>query len=313
MTADMKGNSKMKRIILNIGMISLGAISWFQGTAEAQVRTTTTYNDVEAVAKKEMAQQKMKDADDAMEKGDYTTACQMYAESNDLVPDFKTEYALVQCLVKLGLYADAYYRMEDVAARAPDRDSVQWAHEEAQKIKDEAPCISINISEKLRAITDLEVTLDGAVLPRASWNDACLPVNCGTHNIRASAPQTAWNPQQTLTLVPGRHYVVALGMPRSLPPPPVPPTMVNPVKPAAFAIPSGIATAVGLIGLAMIAVGPDEKDRRALEIVTTAGLFAGGLGFTTGLIVYGTAKPVPQYATARAGVVNIGAGFQGRF
>jgi hypothetical protein len=115
-------------------------------------------------------------------------------------------------------------------------------------------------------------------------------------------------------LVPHRHYVEALAMPRYGAGPLAPPIMDNPVKPAAFIVPTVICGAAAIIStIIMLAGNPNKEDHHKLEIAIDASLIAGGVALTTGLFAYGTATPVPQVAGVRQGFVNVGLGIQGQF
>lgn len=297
---------------LRCGLIGAGLIAALESSAMAQNDSTATSATVEDGARKERAKGLRDRADEDMKTGNHATACALYAESNDLVPDLQTEADLIECQVKLGLYADAHQRMLEAAEKAkaiPDKDAWEWALKRAQEIKEEAPCIVVDVSEELRAIPDLEVSLDGATIPRASWNDLCVPVNLGTHQIQARAARRTWNPQRTTALVPRKHYLEALARPVVVIPEPPPQEKVNPVKPFVFIIPSAI---FGVIGLLPLLVMEHNTTDRTREVVAASFLGAAVGGFTSGLTVYATTSPVPQNG-AKLTAGEVGVIYRGRF
>ncbi|HRI62664.1 MAG TPA: hypothetical protein PK156_00455 [Polyangium sp.] len=294
-------------------LIGLSLFGSLENSAMAQDDTTATYAAVEDGARKERAKVLRDKADEEMKTGNYATACALYAESNDFVLDLQTEADLIECQVKLGLYADAHYRMlaaADKAKAIPDKEAWEWALKRAQEIKEEAPCIVVNVSEELRGIPDLEVSLDGGTIPRGSWNDVCVPVNLGTHQLHARATRRTWHQQRVTALNPRRHYAVTLTPPFLVEPTPPPQKMKSPIKLGAIAVPAALFLVAGLAPL--IAIKHDGKDPTR-EIVSAA--FLGGfMGVaTSGVTVYATTADVPQVGPKQTTLVNIGVVYRGRF
>ncbi len=294
-------------------LIGLSLFGSFENSAMAQDDTTATYAAVEGEARKERAKVLRDKADEEMKTGNYATACALYAESNDFVLDLQTEADLIECQVKLGLYADAHYRMlaaADKAKAIPDKEAWEWALKRAQEIKEEAPCIVVNVSEELRGIPDLEVSLDGGTIPRGSWNDVCVPVNLGTHQLHARATRRTWHQQRVTALNPRRHYAVTLTPPFLVEPTPPPEKMVSPVKPSAIFIPSLI---FGVIGFLPLAVMEHNKNDPTREIVA-ASLFGAAAGcLASGLTVFASTPYVPQYSAPKTTTISMGVAYRGRF
>ncbi len=267
---------------------------------------------VAEAAKLDIAQKKVDEADELVAKGQYIEACRLYDLANELVPELKTELALVECLVKLGQYADAHQRMVTVAKKVPPTDPAaqKWANGRVKEILASAPCITIDVNESERNILDLEIDLDGQSVPRDSWSRVCYAVNLGKHVVKIRASQHGWTPQTLTTLVPEKRYAITINPPASNTPKQPPLKSENPVKPLAFIIPAVIFAVAGIGIYAAMDHHPDDPTR---EIFTAACFGAGTGALISGVSIYLTATPTPISPEIRTGFSHIGFGLQGRF
>jgi hypothetical protein len=143
-----------------------------------------------------------------MEGGEYTRACPKLEVSNGLDPQLGTELHLGHCYEKLGQLAKAHRTFQaaaDLAARKRDpREKV--AHERVQSL---AARLSLLVVHPSDPATGLTITLDGAPIAKAQWNEP-VAIEPGEHLLRASAPgRESW--QQTFTI--GSPARLGIGIP----------------------------------------------------------------------------------------------------
>jgi len=124
---------------------------------------------------------------EAMERGDYETACQRFAASMEAEASVGAMLNLARCHQKVGKDASAWAEFREAAAMArragqPSREegALQYAAElEARLSK-----LTIDVPAP---VAGLKVTRNGADVPAGSFGTA-VPVDPGTHVIEASAP-----------------------------------------------------------------------------------------------------------------------------
>jgi hypothetical protein len=125
----------------------------------------------------------------AMEKGDFTTACERFAESQRLDPAAGTLINLADCLDRQGKIASAWQRWKEALDMLrPDDERRAAVSQRAQSIEARVPKLELQLSAKAPPGTTAE--RDGVALGSASFGIS-LPVDPGPHRIVAKAPGRA--------------------------------------------------------------------------------------------------------------------------
>jgi hypothetical protein len=313
MTYMEKGPFTMKRESFIFGISLAGALFVDPNTAVAQQTNDDTYDLVRKEKQSELADQKTNAADKLVEQGDLVGACRQYEIADRLDPNLIRKGAAIACLEKLGHYADAYYRMQKIARETNDEQIRRDAMAEANRIKGKAPCIFIDVPESVREIPNLEVSIDGQVIPKDSWEKTCTPVNLGDHTITAKAPSRGWAPQKHSVMAPETQYRVTIQKPSWTGQIPAPAKPENPVNRAAFLIPSAILSAVGIGCLVYAYKMPNEKDAVTPTIAGYSFLSGAVAALGSGTIVYVVAEPNDSATTKQARLPNVTIGLTGRF
>jgi len=143
--------------------------------AEPETSTQAT-----AVALFDEARQLMKD-------GRNEEACPKLQESQRLSPGIGTLYNLADCYEKIGRTASAWLRFREVVARSSGAGQMERAEAARKRVDAVEPRLCRVRISILDATSDLTVELDGAPASSATWSTA-VPVDPGTHVVRASAP-----------------------------------------------------------------------------------------------------------------------------
>jgi hypothetical protein len=123
-----------------------------------------------------------------MEKGDYERACKLLAESQRMDPGGGTLLNLALCHDKQGRIATAWAEYNEAlsaAIRDGRKDRQDFASERIAALRPHLPHLTV-VAPPLPA-PGLEVEVDGADLPRATWGVA-FPVDPGPHDVSARAP-----------------------------------------------------------------------------------------------------------------------------
>lgn len=122
----------------------------------------------------------------AMEKGDFKTACERFAESQRLDPAAGTLINLADCLDRQGKIASAWQRWKEALDMLrPDDERRAAVSERARSIEARVPKLELRLSTKAPAGTTAE--RDGVELGSASFG-LSLPIDPGPHRIVAKAP-----------------------------------------------------------------------------------------------------------------------------
>jgi hypothetical protein len=131
---------------------------------------------------------------EAMEKGDYATACSRFEESQRLEPAGGTAFNLAACFEKLGRVASAWKTYREAAERLPAGDArARHAEEQARALEAKLPTLTLLPGP---GIEDAHIELNGTALGAASLGLA-LPVDPGKQTVVVRAPNHA---PRTLTL-----------------------------------------------------------------------------------------------------------------
>lgn len=174
--------------------------------------------------------------------GEAAAACPKLEESQRLDPGIGTLLNVASCHVAIGRTATAWAELHEalaLAERADQRDRVRFAEE---RIAELAPRLS-HLEVVVAAPHDgLELTLDAAPLARPAWGIS-IPVDPGTHRVRAAAPGRVTWETTVVVAEPTRSARVevpplALAPAPPAPPPPAPPPAVEPARPPPPAAPA---------------------------------------------------------------------------
>ncbi len=140
-----------------------------------------------------LAQQLYDDAKEAMAKGELTTACQKFAESNRLDPATGgTLLNLAVCHEKMGQIATAWAEFEEAAQFArrfarPDREKLAREHIDA--LRPRVSLLTLNVTED--PAEPVHVAIDGVAVERPAWGS--IPLDPGDHTVEVKAAhKLAW-------------------------------------------------------------------------------------------------------------------------
>lgn len=171
----------MKQKALRHSLSAAIALSFVAGTAGAQSSTNTAG-----------AEALYEEARNLMKQGDYARACPKFKQSNDLDPGGGTLLNLAECYEKQGKYASAWSTFKEalvVAQRDGRSERVDYAKKHLAVVEPKLSKITIEVPSEANE-PGLTVTLDGAPLGAAAWGVG-MPVDPGTHQVTASAPNKA--------------------------------------------------------------------------------------------------------------------------
>lgn len=298
-------------------------VSMLFGFVLAATSRTALAGTEEEYAKAE-AELKLKEAKAAEKDGKIPVACQLYEESFNHAPDksspfaMNVEYDLIQCWAQIGRYRDAYLQATELVKKVPDEESSVGLKKRILEIKQEAPCIKLDVPAHLRNIIDLKPFIDGIEVPPAYWAPAyCWPVNVGEHEITATGRGQTWKTYSVKTHAPRRQYMVGLSNPEPVAPPALAPKSTFSIS-GLPAILTGVGVALVLGGVPLLAC-TDKADTKGDDCVNYkhfAAAFAGaGAGIAAvgfGISVAATVSaPTPK--TLGAASMNLGVGFVGHF
>jgi len=124
-----------------------------------------------------------------MDEKRFAEACEKLSGSQDLDPALGTMLYLADCYEHAGRSASAwalFREAADAAQRAGQTDRQRIALERATSLEARLAKLEVRVPAA-RQVPGLEVSVNGAALPRASWNTP-LPVDPGPTKIEARAP-----------------------------------------------------------------------------------------------------------------------------
>jgi hypothetical protein len=161
-----------------------------------------------------------------MDEKRYAEACEKLAGSQDLDPALGTMLYLADCYEHAGRSASAwalFREAADSAQRAGQLDRQRIALERASSLEQRLSKLEVRVAPE-RQVPGLELLVNGAALPRASWNTQ-LPVDPGATKIEARAPgKKSWSTSLTLAEGPSSKTVEMQKLadgPRAAPPAPL--------------------------------------------------------------------------------------------
>ncbi|MEZ4223418.1 MAG: hypothetical protein R3B13_20900 [Polyangiaceae bacterium] len=236
-----------------------------------------------------MATQLFDDAEKAMARKDYATACPKYHESNRLDPQLGTLLHLGDCYEQAGKTASAWAAfkasIEIASARKDARERV--AQERTAALEKVLSRLTISVAGE---VAGLEVKLDDQVIGQPLWGSAT-PIDPGSHVVVVSAQgredrrydvAIAAGAQQTLSVEAG----AAIETPEVAPPPDASPQPAPavPSQSAPLAAPPQRDSGTGSPTLGYVALG-----------VGIAGVVVGGV---TGATVFGKKDTIESHCDA---------------
>jgi hypothetical protein len=163
-----------------VGATALSAVWLWAAAAHAQAQAQQQPAPI--------AQSMFEEARTLMDKGDYERACGLLAESQRMDPGGGTLLNLALCHDKQGRIATAWAEYNEAlsaAIRDGRKDRRDFASERIAALRPHLPHLTV-IAPPLPP-PGLEVQVDGAALPRATWGVA-FPVDPGPHDVSAQAP-----------------------------------------------------------------------------------------------------------------------------
>jgi hypothetical protein len=311
-----------------VSALTLGtAPAWAQ--AENQAAARALFDDGRALVKS----------------GNAAEACPKFEGAMHLYPSGGIALNLADCYEKLGRTASAWTEFGEAASLA-DRtnrpDDAAEARRRQTALEGKLTRLVIHVP---RTIAGLSITRDGAELPAAAW-DLPIPVDPGSHEIRAEAPGRAPWIQSVSASGPGQ--TTSVEVPTLVPVPPTAPPRVEPAQTSSATTPTippsgeaggssggriagwvlvGSGVALGIAGGALWGVGLNNAYQArnsgetslpssavTLYDIGIGGVIVGGLAAAGGVILvltshgeaHGMSLNVSPWVGGAAGGVRVG-------
>lgn len=144
-----------------------------------------------------------------MEQKKFSQACEQFAASQELDPALGTTLYLADCYEQTGKTASAWALFQeaaDVARRAQQSDREQIANERAASLKVRLSKLELRVAAA-RRVPGLELRINDAPIPSASWNTA-MPVDPGKTRVEARAPgKKPWSVEVNVAVGPSSQAV----------------------------------------------------------------------------------------------------------
>lgn len=140
--------------------------------------------------------------------GQLEEACDKFEASLELDHALGTLLRLADCHDRAGKTASAWAEFQEAAAMAsaqqqPERQAI--ATERAEDLFDRLSYLSIEVADETNALKGVELLLNDATIPRASWG-APIPVNPGVQSLAVRAPgYEPWSTEVDVPETPGTH------------------------------------------------------------------------------------------------------------
>jgi hypothetical protein len=225
--------------------------SWLgSGAALAVVLSATPAGAETTASQRAAAEALFQQATQLMDEKRYPEACEKLAGSQDLDPALGTLLYLADCYEHAGRSASAwalFREASEAAQRAGQPDRQRIALERATSLESRLSKLEIRVPAA-RQSPGLELLVNGAPVPRASWN-AQLPVDPGPTRIEARAPgKKSWSVSIELAEGPASQSVELPELAAA----PRPPT---PRRSAPSEAPAGAGSAQRTVGYVMGGLG----------------------------------------------------------
>lgn len=208
------------------------------------------------------------EAQEAMEKKDYASACPKFEEVVRLIPEgVGAKLSLAECYEGAGKLASAwimYALVDEVATKPTQAQLKKMAHGRAETLKSQFSKLTIIVPESVRGVAGFEVTRDGLSVGSAQWG-VPLPIDKGAHMIVAIADRRQrWEKKIEIGSDGITETITIDNMPDLVPESPAPPPSARPPTPLTEMTDGGLA--------------PKDLPVRTLEVQKISGLALGGAG-----------------------------------
>ncbi len=140
------------------------------------------------------------------DEGKTEEACAKFDASQQLDPALGTTLRLADCYDRIGRTATAWAAFQRAAAMAnkqdqPEREAI--ANERAEDLYSRLSYLALKVSEATASLPGVEVTLNGAAIPRGTWGTP-IPVDPGTQLLVVRAPgHVEWSQELDISTTPG--------------------------------------------------------------------------------------------------------------
>jgi tetratricopeptide (TPR) repeat protein len=172
------------------------------------LRTTSAVAETTA-SQRASAEALFQQATQLMDEKRYAEACEKLAGSQDLDPALGTMLYLADCYEHAGRSASAwalFHEAADSAQQTGQLERQRIALERATSLEQRLSKLEVRVPAA-RQVPGLELLVNGALVPRASWNTG-LPVDPGPTRIEARAPdKKGWKTTLTVTEGPSTQTV----------------------------------------------------------------------------------------------------------
>jgi hypothetical protein len=126
-----------------------------------------------------------KEGRDAFDKGDFTTACSKFAQSQQADPATGTLLNLAVCEDRIGKLVSARQRLEELIPQFPKTDDrLPFARDLAAKLDERIPHLTLTLARTAPPDTSVKLAADARVLPLGSP----IPLDPGKHDLVVTAP-----------------------------------------------------------------------------------------------------------------------------
>ncbi len=140
-------------------------------------------------SEKAAAEVAFQEAATLLQSGETAAACDKFEASHQLDPAVGTVLRLADCYDRLGKTASAWATFQEAAAMAQAQgqaERVQIARERAADLQARLSYVTIALSDATRAISGVQVMLNGSAIPAGIWGTA-IPVNPGEQQVEVVA------------------------------------------------------------------------------------------------------------------------------
>ena len=176
------------RRLAALGLAAGLALGWMLGTGSSWAQGAASAGSEDKAA----AQVLFDEGRVLMDAKKFAPACDKFAESQRLDPAYGTQLNLARCYQLMGRTASSWINYVEAAATAKREgrsDREQTAKKFAEELRPKLSKMTIAVTDR---VPGLEIRRDGTLVRDAQWGSS-VPVDPGTHEIRATAPGfTTW-------------------------------------------------------------------------------------------------------------------------